>query len=117
MVQVHQPSLRNPCSICGTLEFPKALFKRKGKQLKHLYCVMCERDKKQARYYRNHEERLAYHRAWGKANKERKRIACKKWREKNRRRYNEYKRAYRARIAGVKQPRTYVWTRSLGREN
>lgn len=106
--------LRKPCSKCGTIDIPKARFKRKEGYRLYYFCILCERDRKKDSYYKNLKLTRKYHREWSKKNREKCTEASKAWREKNRIKYNEYKRQYRLKKFGKKEY-VYSYLRAMGR--
>lgn len=65
--------LRRPCSVCGSVDIPKIKRRamRNGVWVEQIatYCIMCEKEKRAEKYYRDHELTLKIKRAWQEKNK------------------------------------------------
>lgn len=89
--------IRRPCSKCGSVDFPKyrrIKLRKNGQRTESMasYCTACYSEEQKIREERRYKKKLAYNRAWRKANRDKVNAYARADYEKNKDAINEKKR-------------------------
>lgn len=108
--------IRRPCSKCETTDFPKyrrMKLRKNGQRTESMasYCTACHSEEQKIREERRYEKKLAYNRAWRKANRDKVNAYARADYEKNKDAINEKQREKY--VPKPRSPRKYSHPKTL----